>query len=192
MLENTVKLNKKGWAIAPVGLPTQSPGELELRASIIDHPAVPENKFYITVENNLAFKRNCFGNLHVHSDDTVGTNNTTYNLTYGRDVAGLDVLGYTANDFQITKKRWEKAVKLCHSLNVDNEFVCYPGTEWCGNSCAGGDHNVIFLHANQPEFPFDKNGNVARSFEWNEDMVGDELQPGAWPLEELYIRDRYR
>jgi len=186
VFEETVKLNKKGWAVAPVTLPTQTTGELELRATLTEHPAVPENKFYITIENDLPFKRNYFGDLHVHSDDTVGTNNTTYNLTYGRDVAGLDVLGYTANDFQITKKRWEKAVKLCHSLTIDNEFVCYPGTEWCGNSCAGGDHNVIFLHGKQPEFPFDKNGNVVRSFEWNEDMAGDELQAGTWPLEELY------
>ena len=186
VFENTAKLNKKGWAVAPVSIPTQTAGELKIYANIPDHPAVPESVFYITIENELNVKRNYFADLHVHSDDTVGTNNTTYNLTYGRDVAGLDVLGYTANDFQITKKRWEKAVKLCHTLNIENEFVCFPGTEWCGNSCAGGDHNVIFLHGNTPEFPFDKNGNVARSFEWNEDMAGDELQPGAWPLEELY------
>jgi len=186
VLDSTVKLNKKGWAVAPVDVPTQTAGELEIRASLPEYPAVAETKFYLTIEDKLAFKRNYFGDLHVHSDDTVGTNSTTYNLTYGRDVAGLDVLGYTANDFQITKKRWEKAVKLCHSLSVDDEFVCYPGTEWCGNSSAGGDHNVIFLHGKQPEFPFDKNGNVARSFEWNEDMSADELQPGAWPLEELY------
>ena len=186
ILSDTIKLNKKGWAVAPVELPTSAAGELEIRATMPAHPAVPECRFYLTIENDLTFKRNYFGDLHVHSDDTVGTNNTTYNLTYGRDVAGLDVLGYTANDFQITKKRWEKAVKLCHSLSVDNEFVCFPGTEWCGNSCAGGDHNVIFLHGDTPEFPFDKNGDVCRSFEWNEDMTGDSLQAGAWPLEELY------
>jgi hypothetical protein len=127
-----------------------------------------------------------YGDLHVHSDDTVGTNNTTYNLTYGRDIAGLDVLGYTANDFQITKKNWEQACKTIEGLNKNGEFVCYPGTEWCGNSCAGGDHNVVFLHGKKPEFPFDKNGNVARSFEWNEDMEGDTIQPGTWPLEELW------
>ena len=36
-----------------------------------------------------------------------GINDTTYNLTYGRDIAKLDFLGYTANDFQITKANWE-------------------------------------------------------------------------------------
>ena len=92
----------------------------------------------------------------MHSDDTVGTNTTTYNLTYGRDVAGLDVLGYTANDFNVTQARWDRAVELIHQLNRSGEFVCYPGTEWCGSSCAGGDHNVVFLRDGDPEFPFDR------------------------------------
>ncbi len=191
--EETVKLSKKGWAVARLDdLPTDTAGELELRASMPEHPVVAEQRFYITLEKDLSFSRNYFGDLHVHSDDTVGTNNTVYNLTYGRDVAGLDVLGYTANDFQITKKRWDKAVELINKLNVDDEFVCYPGTEWCGNSCAGGDHNVVFLGDDTPQFPFDAQGNVARSFEWNEDMKGDVIEPGAWPLEELwatYIND---
>ena len=185
--EQTIRLNKKGWAVATVtDLPTGTAGELEIRATLPKHPAVPETRFYVTLENDLPFPRTFFGDLHVHSDDTVGTNSTLYNLTYGRDVAGLDVLGYTANDFQITKKRWDKAVKLIDGLNKDGEFVCYPGTEWCGNSCAGGDHNVVFLRDGTPQFPFDKDGNVCRSFEWNEDMVSDTIQPGAWPIEELY------
>ena len=182
-----VKLNNDGWAIATIeDMPLTETGEMEIRAKLPDFPDVPEARFFVTYDSDLPFPRSYFGDLHVHSDDTVGTNNTVYNLSYGRDVAGLDVLGYTANDFQITKERWDAAVELIHSLNRDNEFVCFPGTEWCGNSCAGGDHNVIFLHGREPEFPFDKNGNVCRSFEWNEDMAGDELQPGAWPLEELY------
>ncbi len=146
----------------------------------------------MTVSDDCPAPRTYYGDLHVHSDDTVGTNSTTYNLTYGRDVAGLDVLGYTANDFQITQKNWDHAVKTIDGLNKTGEFVCYPGTEWCGNSCAGGDHNVVFLNGKKPLFPFDKNGNMARSFEWNEDMTGDVIEPGAWPLEELwatYIHD---
>ena len=188
-----IQLNAKGWAIASItNLPTTHIGELEIRATLPDHPAVPEARFYINFAGDLPYARNYFADLHVHSDDTVGTNDTIYNLTYGRDVVGLDVLGYTANDFQITKQRWDKAVELIDELNQDGEFVCYPGTEWCGNSCAGGDHNVVFLHGRTPEFPFDKDGNVCRSFEWNEDMTSDQIEPGAWPLEELwatYIND---
>ncbi|MCG6969113.1 MAG: hypothetical protein LJE85_05010 [Gammaproteobacteria bacterium] len=185
--EQTTVLNNDGWAVAKIEqLPEATTGELEIRATLPQHPEVPASRFYITYDNQLPFPRSYFGDLHVHSDDTVGTNDTVYNLTYGRDVAGLDVLGYTANDFQITKERWNHAVELCNELNVENEFVCYPGTEWCGNSCAGGDHNVVFLHDQTPLFPFDNEGNVCRSFEWNEDMNKDVIQSGAWPLEELW------
>jgi len=193
LYDQTLSLNGEGWAALNVtDLPTDKSGELEITARMVNHPQVPEGKFYVTIDESLAIPRSYFGDLHVHSDDTVGTNNTVYNLTYGRDIAGLDILGYTANDFQITKKRWEAAVDLINDLNKEGEFVCYPGTEWCGNSCAGGDHNVVFLHGKQPEFPFDDKGNIARSFEWNEDMDADTIMPGAWPLEELwatYIHD---
>ena len=184
--DKTVKLAGKGWSVAAIDdLPTE-PGELEVIATLVDHPEVAPATFYVTADDASPTPRLFFGDLHVHSEDTVGTNDTTYNLTYGRDIAGLDVLGYTANDFQITKDRWDRAVEIIHELNQDGSFVCYPGTEWCGNSCAGGDHNVVFLHGKTPEFPFDADGRVARSFEWNEDMEGDTIQPGAWPLEELW------
>jgi hypothetical protein len=185
--ENTVSLAEKGWAVAKVDdLPTNRAGELRLAAELLDHPAVRPAEFFITLDEQLVVPRLFYGDLHVHSDDTVGTNSTVYNLGYGKEVAGLDVLGYTANDFQITEANWKRAVAHLNEINRDGEFVAYPGTEWCGNSCAGGDHNVVFLHDGEPEFPFDRHGNMARSFEWNEDMVGDEIQPGAWPLEELW------
>ena len=45
----------------------------------------------------------------------------------------------------------------------------------------------MFLHGKTPEFPFLKDGTHVRSFEWNEDMRGsDNIEPGAWPLEELW------
>ena len=185
--EKQVALADTGWAFAIIeDLPMNEAGELAISATLPEHPGVGSAPFYVTVSEEMSGPRTYYGDLHVHSDDTVGTNNTVYNLTYGRDIAGLDVLGYTANDFQITKDRWEVAVDTIRDLNVEGEFVCYPGTEWCGNSCAGGDHNVIFLHGKQPEFPFDAAGNVSRSFEWNEDMEGDTIQPGTWPLDELY------
>ena len=184
----TITLNKDGWAVARLeDLPTDQNGELNIVARLPGCPWVDEKHFYVTVDGRLPWARNFFGDLHVHSDDTVGTNDTRYNLTYGRDVAGLDVLGYTANDFQVTKEAWDRAVDLINNeLHQDGEFVCYPGTEWCGSSCAGGDHNVVFLHGRTPEFPFDRNGNVCRSFEWNENMTGKEIEAGAWPLEELW------
>lgn len=124
----------------------------------------------------------------MHSDDTVGTNSTAYNFSYAQKIAGLDVVGYTANDFNITAAKWKSTLSLIRTINEQGDFVVFPGTEWCGNSAAGGDHNVVFLDDptdSPPEFPLDKHGNVARSFEWNEDGPA-QLQPGAWPLDELY------
>ena len=183
----TVPLATQGWAVALIDdLATARDGELAITATLRDAPAVPAATCYVTIDKNAPAARAFYADLHVHSDDTIGTNDTSYNLGYGRDVAGLDVLGYTANDFQITEARWNKTVKLINAINKDGSFVCYPGTEWCGNSAAGGDHNIVFLHDGKPEFPFDRHGNVARSFEWSEDMKGGELTPGAWPLDEVY------
>ncbi len=158
-----------------------------MAARLLDHHAVEPAAFYVTLDDRLEVARCYYADLHVHSEDTIGTNDTTYNLTYGRDVSGLDVLAFAHNDFNITQARWDKTVELIEAINKDGTFVAYPGTEWCGSSCAGGDHNVVFLHGRTPEFPFLRDGTHVRSFEWNEDMKGsDTIEPGAWPLEELW------
>ncbi|KAJ5712300.1 hypothetical protein N7493_008768 [Penicillium malachiteum] len=165
-------------------------GDYKIKNVVVakDGRAVVSKVSHITVSSDLTVPKILFGDLHVHSDDTVGTESSTYNFTYGREIAGLDVLGYTANDFQITKARWDATVELIKSLNEPGKFVVFPGTEWCGNSAVGGDHNVVFLAdpaTHPPEFPFDRHGNVARSFEWSEDGPED-LIPGTWPLDEVY------
>lgn len=191
--EETLGANTDGWCFADINdIPMGDQGEIEITASIVDRPEVKGATFYVTVDDAAPAPRLFFGDLHVHSDNTVGINDTTYNISYGRDIARLDYFGYTANDFQITKANWDDDVEVIDSINEEGRFVCYPGTEWCGNSSAGGDHNVVFLHGKKPEFPFDAKGNIARSFEWNEDMDADTIMPGAWPLEELwatYIHD---
>lgn len=147
---------------------------------------------YLTVDDSSPVPRVLFADLHVHSDDTVGTNDSKYNFSYAQFIAGLDIVGYTANDFNITASRWTSTLELIAQINEANpgRLLIFPGTEWCGNSAVGGDHNVIFLgdpSAGPYQFPFDKHGNVARSFEWNADMSNEaELVPGAWPLDEVY------
>jgi hypothetical protein len=179
---------REGWAVIALDdLPTGRPGELIVSGALTEYHAVAPGTFFVTLDRNLEFPRGYYVDLHVHSDDTIGTNDTAYNLTYGRDVSGLDVLAFAHNDFNITKARWDRTVALIEEINRDGSFVAFPGTEWCGSSCAGGDHNVVFLHGNTPEFPFLRDGTHVRSFEWNEDMKGnDGIQPGAWPLEELW------
>lgn len=185
----TMPLSDKGWSVAEIAdLPTAKPGELAVTARLIDHPNVAEHTFYVTVDKTLSVPRVYYCDLHVHSEDTIGTNSTTYNLNYGRDVSGLDVLAFSHNDFNITTERWNRTVELIDEINEDGRYVAYPGTEWCGSSCAGGDHNVVFLHGKKPEFPYLKDGTHVRSFEWNEDMSGkSDVEPGAWPLEELWM-----
>ena len=176
-------LASQGWAVERITGLILEEGEWRLSAEL-DSLSLTAHA-WVTVEQTATDLRPLYADLHVHSDDTVGTNDTLYNLSYGRDVAGLDILGYTANDFNITEARWKQAVKLINSLNTPNQFVCYSGTEWCGNTCAGGDHNVVFLEDDDPQFPFDNQGRLVRSFEWNEFSAGT-IKPGAWPLDELY------
>jgi hypothetical protein len=185
--EEVLDLPPTGWAVVREDLVLDSPGETTFVASLVETD-LQSASTYVTAEKELAFPRAFFADLHVHSNNTIGTNSTEYNFTYGRDVAGLDVLGYTANDFNITEKNWAEDVKLCRAITKEGEFgefICYPGTEWCGNSAAGGDHNVVFL-GDEVLFPYDRNGEMVRSFEWNEEMKGHELVPGAWPLDEVY------
>ncbi len=179
-----LSLPAQGWAVTKFDYQLDDVGETTAQVTLSglnlkSHPV------YITSDSQFEFSRAFFADLHVHSNSTVGTNNTEYNFAYGRDVAGLDVLGYTANDFNITKEDWVADVQQCRAITQDGEFLCYPGTEWCGNSAAGGDRNVIFLD-DEVLFPYDREGNLVRSFEWNEAMPGKELTPGAYPVNRLY------
>ncbi|KAI8209601.1 hypothetical protein K4K52_000231 [Colletotrichum sp. SAR 10_76] len=180
----------QGWTVMNDTYEFVKDGDYDLVVAVIDDEGsvIATATDYVSVDASLPIPRPLYSDLHVHSDDTVGTNSTTYNFSYAKEIAGLDVVGYTANDFNITKEKWEHTLEIIKGVNSPGEFVVFPGTEWCGNSAAGGDHNVVFLDdpkTSQPEFPFDKKGNVARSFEWNEDGPA-ELIPGAWPLDEVY------
>ena len=180
-------LAHQGWSILLLeDLPSDQPGELVITAHLPEHRRVKPQSFYVQVDATLGVPRIYYADLHVHSEDTIGTNSTTYNLTYGRDVTGLDVLAFAHNDFNITNELWKKTVVLIRDITKDGSFVAYPGTEWCGSSCAGGDHNVVFLHDGEPEFPYLKTGEHVRSVEWNEEMGSAQVEPGAWPLEELW------
>lgn len=180
-----VDFASSGWVIALVkDVQLDEAGEWLFRASL-DDTSIVSVATYVTVEakeNDLSV---FYADLHVHSQDTVGTNDTYYNLSYGKDAAGLDVLGYTVNDFNVTEEKWDEAVGIISRLNQPGQFVCYPGTEWCGNSAAGGDRNVVFLRDGKPRFPFDAAGNSVRSFEWNEFTAGT-IKPGTWPVDQLW------
>jgi hypothetical protein len=183
VVDSTVPLNPGGWTYASTEFSVHGEGPCLICISVLDGSknVVLSQDEFISVRADLPVPRVLYADLHVHSDDTVGTNSTTYNFLYAEKIAGLDIVGYTANDFNITKERWDKTINIIKTMNRPGELVIFPGTEWCGNSAAGGDHNVVFfddLETSTLEFPFDRNGNVARSFEWNENGPA-ELLPGV-------------
>jgi hypothetical protein len=164
-----------GWAALTMSIPAQ-----HRRLDIVAEAAgveIGRQSCYLDVIDDFPAPRALFADLHVHSNDTVGTQDTGSNLAYGRDVGALDVIGYTANDFQITDEVWADVVAACAEANKDGQLVCYPGVEWCGTAGVGGDHNVVFLG---------EDTTVARSLEWHHGMAAAAPVPQTWPITELY------
>lgn len=174
----SAELPANGWATAAVDLPPLALGShtVPVEARLADGRRLLADAPLDAVDD-LPGERAYFADLHAHSDDTVGTNDTAYNLDYARRVGGLDVLGYTANDFQIKAAAWEEVVARCRAAEEPGEFVCYPGVEWCGNAGVGGDHNVVFLG---------EDTTLARSLEWHDSMASGVPTPEHWPISALY------
>ncbi|GAB2518972.1 DUF3604 domain-containing protein [Nocardia heshunensis] len=173
----TATTPESGWARATLTMPpVRDPIEVEIRAKF-DGGTVPVAHCHLDVIDDLPGPRAFFADLHVHSDDTVGTQDTAWNLAYGREIGALDVLGYTANDFQITDETWNQVVDACRRAGEDGRFVCYPGVEWCGTAGVGGDHNVVFLG---------EDTTLARSLVWHANMVATTPVPETWPITQLY------
>ncbi len=171
-----VKLPDDGWATSTVRIPFDTEGEVRIDAATSDGILQAE-PCYVEVSNLFPASRALFGDLHVHSNDTVGTNDNAYNFAYAREIGGLDFLGYTANDFQITDERWQDVVDLTEEVTVKNEFICFPGVEWCGTPGVGGDHNVVFIGDDT---------TLARCLEWHEGLGSKRPDPQHWPITMLY------
>lgn len=174
-----------GWAsVAIADIPTDR-GDLRLVAEL-GARGVPAAEAFLSVFADAPAPRAFYADLHVHAHDTVGTNSPAYNAVFARDIGGVDVFGYTANDFQITDANWRDGVAAVNALNAPGRFVTYPVQEWCGSSTAGGDHKVIFLGEETPAFPYDAQGLHNRTLSWNEDMKSPAVELGRWPVSELW------
>lgn len=164
-----------GWSKASLQVPPVS-----ARISVVAETrtaALENGETMVDVVEDFPAPRAYFCDLHVHSNDTVGTQDTDWNLRYAREIAALDVLGYTANDFQITDETWDDVVKACRQVSNDGTFVCFPGVEWCGTPGTGGDHNVVYLG---------EDTTLARSLEWHQRMDTTVPTPQTWPITQLY------
>ncbi|MES2011126.1 hypothetical protein [Cupriavidus basilensis] len=175
-----------GWASVGIDDLPASAGTLRLEATLADAPRVAKGSAWLTVFDAADAPRAFYADLHVHAHDTVGTNSPAYNVAYARDVGGIDVFGYTVNDFQITDANWQLGLEAVETFNEPGRFVAYPVQEWCGSSTAGGDHNVVFLGDGTPDFPYNARGEHNRTLVWNEDMKGTAAELGRWPVEELW------
>jgi hypothetical protein len=179
-----------GSALHPVENPVQGGARFEWTPSscgefqLLAEAGPLQARAILHVEDFAPVPWALFADLHIHSHDTVGTNSTLANLSHARDVSGLDIFGYTANDFQITEEAWSETISQCRSFDAPGRFVVFPGTEWCGNSAAGGDHNVIFL-GSDIRFPSGSDGKSVRSFVWHENGAPGTLQPLRYPYNEL-------
>ena len=185
LYDKLLPLPEQGWAsVGADDLPADA--DLRVVAELVGSRDVKPASALLSVNRRFGAPRSFYADLHVHAGDTVGTNSPAYNAAYARDVGGIDVLGYTANDFQITDANWQLGVDTVEEFNRPGHFVCYPVQEWCGSSTAGGDHNVVFLGDAAPDFPYNKKGEHNRTFLWNEDMKGAAVETGRWPVEELW------
>ncbi|MPZ70816.1 MAG: hypothetical protein GEU71_15005 [Actinobacteria bacterium] len=174
--ETNYALPADDWATRTVQLTSEEPGEVRVDAVTADGRLAAE-PVYIEVSTDSPAPRALFGDLHVHTNDTVGTNDNAYNFAYGRRIGALDFLGYTANDFQITDERWEAVVDLADEVTVEGEFVCFPGVEWCGTPGVGGDHNVVYIGGDT---------TLARCLEWHEGLASKKPEVQHWPITMLY------
>jgi len=91
-----------------------------------------------------------FGDLHGQTGETVGSGTIEEYLEFGQRYAALDFISHAANDFQITIPIWENTQKRIKEFHKPGEYITFLGYEWSGSPPAGGDHNVYYLHDDQP------------------------------------------
>ena len=117
-----------------------------------------------------------WGDLHGQTKGTVGTGSVEEYFRFGRDVAFLDFIGHSGNDFQITKEHWAEICREVKRFNQPGEFVTFLGYEWSGLTPAGGDHNIYFLGDDQ---------QIHRSDHWLIEDKSD-AESDRYPISELY------
>jgi hypothetical protein len=95
-----------------------------------------------------------WADLHGQSEETVGIKSHTLNdfFSFAKNYGFLDCVSHQGNDFQISDKFWHKINRLTRTKTEEGKFIVLPGFEWSGNTCNGGDRNVIFLNNNEPIF----------------------------------------
>ena len=89
-------------------------------------------------------KRLLWGDTQGQTGETVGAGSLDEFFSYARDVAGLDFVAHSANDFQVTRSAFAESLRAVDRYDEDGLFAAFGGFEWSGNTPVGGDHNVLY------------------------------------------------
>lgn len=125
--------------------------------------------------------RQFWGDLHGQSGETIGTGSADEYFAYARDVAAVDVVAHSSNDFQITAGFYETLRETSTRYYQPGRLVTFHGYEWSGNTLAGGDHNVYYLD----------DGPLRRSSHALVDDTSDE-ETDCYPIDRLYAANAGR
>ena len=117
-----------------------------------------------------------WGDLHGQSGEALGLGTVRDYYAFARDVAGIDFVSNQGNDFDIQDAGWRSICEATRESHEPGRFIPLLGYEWSGNTCAGGDHNVVFLGDDEP---------IRRSSHLNVTDGGDE-SGDCYPVTELY------
>ena len=91
-----------------------------------------------------------WGDIHGQTEMAVGAGSVGEHFHFARHAAALDFMAHCANDFQITAADYAKTQAGVKRRHEPGRFVTFLAYEWPGNTPAGGDRNVYFLHDDEP------------------------------------------
>lgn len=115
---------------------------------IVQSDLISETNILVAISNSefLPF----WGDVHGQSGETgcLGTIESYFN--YARGFSGIDFISWAGNDYDLSTENWKAIRNETKKHNQPGRFVAYLGYEWSANTSNGGDHNVLYLHDDQP------------------------------------------